>query len=362
MDLWDWFEYQHDKIRHDGSALERTMLQHYFLGQRLMRSQQIENAYTEFTAGLRIAQQLKALCWELFFCYWQLEARAYYGADVKAGLDLAVRASTLAHKAAYQDCAVRPTIFLTLAEIYSFMDAVGYKTEIEELNRYILTATPPDTDGQQRLLYMQACVAFEHDDLETAEHIIADYMSRLGYNPFRETFYHTLMRRICFARGDIPRAFQFAEQGAYCGRISSLANPEGWNRMWLAPLAQRLGNDHQAAQFYAAGLAHYQTHAAPKSFEYYDAVCDYHEQCGAVEKALALRAEAVTSLVKIGSIQYQCHSMLQTARLLGRLGRDIQPTLEQARQLAQALQKPALYLAKVQHVAAGHYHEYPWQV
>jgi hypothetical protein len=361
MQLWDWFSQQHNRIIYSGSTLERKMLNHYHLGNRLMRLQHTANAYAEYTSGLYIAEQLKDLCWELFFRYWQVETRAYYEANVKMGLDLAVRASTLAHKPTYQDCAVRPTIFLTLAEIYSFMDAVGYKAEIDELVKYVLTETPPDSDGQRRIQYMQACVAFEHDDLETAENIVADYMSRLGYNPFRETFYHTLMCRISFARGDIPRAYNFAEKGAFCARISSLANPEGWNRMWLAALAQRSGNDNQASQLYAAALAHYQTHGSPKSYEYYDAACDYHEQRGEVEKAIDLREEQVIEQAKYGSIQFQCHAALQTARLLGRLGRDTQPAIAQARKLAQELQKPALFLARVQRVEDGHFHQYAWQ-
>jgi hypothetical protein len=361
MKLWEWFAHEQNKIMNSGSAMQHKMLNHYHQGNRLMRLQHTENAYVEYTEGLQVAEQLKDLCWELFFRYWQLETRAYYEANIKVGLDLAIRASTLAHKSAYQDCAIRPTIFLTLAEIYSFMDPVGYKTEIDELNHYVLTETPPDKDGEQRILYMQACIAFEHDDIETAESIIAEYMNRLGYNPFRETFYHTLMCRISFARGDIPRAYQFAEKGAFCARISSLANPEGWNRMWMAALAQRLGNEQQAQQLYALGIVHYQTHASPQSYEYYDAACDYHEQRGEIEKAVDLREEQIPTQAKLGSVQFQCHAALQTARLLGRLGRDIQPAIAQARQFALDLQKPALYLAKVQQVEAGNFHEYAWQ-
>jgi hypothetical protein len=362
MEMWDWFVQEQLKYRGStGSSPHQRMFEHYFKGNRLMRSQQTAHAYTEYTAGYRTALQLKEPCWELFFQYWQLETRTYYEWNIKDALDVGVRASTQAHKPAYQDCPVRPLIFLTLAEVYSFMDAVGYKAEIDKLVDYILTETPPAEDGELRIQYMQACVAFEHDDLREAENIIAHYRSRLVLNPFRETFYHTLMRRISFAQGDIPRAFNFAQDGAKCARLGTLANPEGWNRLWSAALAQRMGNEYLATQLYDAGLAHFQTHALAKSVEFYDAACDYHKQRGETERALQLRGEQMTSQEKIGSIQYLCHRILQQARLLGRLGHNIQPAIRKARELAAQLQKPALYLAKVQRVEAGHYHEYDWQ-
>lgn len=362
MELWAWFGQEQLKFLGEaGSPAHRKMLNHYFTGSRYMRSQQTANASNEFTAGYQIAKQLKERCWELFFQYWQLETHTYYEWNIKAALDVGVRVSTQAHKPAYHDCPVRPQIFLTLAEVYSFMDAVGYKPEIDKLVAYILTETPPEPDGKQRIRYMQACVAYEHDNLEEAENIIAHYRSQLKLNPFRETFYHNLMRRICFAQGDIPRAFNFAQDGAQCAARSTLANPEGWNRMWSATLAQRLGNEHVATQLYEAGIAHYQTQSLAKSVEFYDAACDYHEQRLETERALQLREEQVTSQEKIGSIQYLCHGILQKARLLGRLGGDTQPAISKAREIAQELQKPALYLAKVKQVEAGHYQQYDWQ-
>ena len=104
MKLWEWFAHEQNKIMYSGSAVQRKMLNHYHQGNRLMRLQHTENAYTEYTEGLQVAEQLKDLCWELFFRYWQLETRAYYEANIKVGLDLAIRASTLAHKRILSCC------------------------------------------------------------------------------------------------------------------------------------------------------------------------------------------------------------------------------------------------------------------
>lgn len=362
MDVWQWLHDYERWAYREGSAQHRQLLTHYYQGSVYLRAQATEKAFAEFTAGLHLAGILKKPCWELFFKFWRLETRTYYQSNIAAGLDLGIRATTQAHQEHHKHCPGRAQIFFAMAEIYSFMDAVGYENDIQQLIDYILNDTHPDEDTRQRIVYLQACVAYEFDDLKQAEDLIADYMNQVQGQVFRETFYYTHMRRIAFAHGNIPAAFDYAQEAVRCARWSQIVPVEGWNRIWSAALAHRMGNDALAGQFYRAAVAHYATHHLTKSVEFYDAACDYHEQRRASEQALVLREEQASAMAAIGSVQYQCHGALQTARLLGRMGRDSAAALTQARELATGLKKPQRFLAKVQRVADGYYTQYPWQL
>lgn len=361
MDIWQWFQNYEEWAFREGSAEHRRLPYHFYHGSRYLRNQQTTQAFSEFSDGLKLAIALKSPCWELFFRFWQMETRTYYESNIASGLDLGIRATTQAHQGAYQDCPGHAQIFFAMAEIYSFMDVIGYHPQIEEVIEHIISHTTPDDDTRYRILYLRACIAYEFDELDEAEALIAQYMDKVQGHPFRETFYHTVMRRICFARGDIPTAFNFAQEAVRCAYLSRIVPVEGWNRIWAAALAQRAENEIISGKLYYAALEHYSVHQLTKSIEFYEAACEYHEQRGAPEQALLLREEQIRAMQEIGSIQYQAQAALQRARLLGRMKEDPAPALEDARKIARNLKQPAPFLAKVEQVTEGNFSQFRWQ-
>lgn len=169
------------------------------------------------------------------------------------------------------------------------------------------------------------------------------------------------MRRISLYRGQLEEALAYTLQAEKHAIASQIEPVVGWNRIWSAAIAQRLGHAEQAAKAYTSTLAHYENHKLTKSIDFYDAASDYQEQCGNSEMALKLREEQAIAMDEIGSIQYQCDCQLQTARLLGRIGKNPDMAIQKARDLATNLKKPSLFLEHLAQVEAGDYYEYAWQ-
>lgn len=342
-------------------ALQRQMLEFHQQGWDYLRRQLPDLAFDKYESGLKLALQVQDPCWELFFRFWQLETRTYYQERYPEALRIGIQATTLAYKAAYENCEMRNHVFYTMAELYSYIDILGYETEITQLLDILEESSAPLSDTQSRIIYLRANIAFAKGRIDAAEHLMGKFYQRVQYEIWRKTFFYVLMRRIAFYRGQLENALAYcirAENHAITSRIEPVV---GWNRIWKAAIFQRLGQEIQAKQAYHSAIVHYESHKITKSIDFYDAACDYQEQCADSEMALKLREGQALTMAEIGSIQYQCDCQLQTARLLGRMGQNPDAAIQKAKELARDLKKPSLFLESLTKVEAGNYYEYEWQ-
>ena len=123
--------------------------------------------------------------------------------------------------------------------------------------------------------------------------------------------------------------------------------------MWQAIIAQRQGAKDEAARFYRSALAGMDHLKAPPVRDYVDAMCDYHELCGNLEKSLELRGQAVEDLVSRGKVYDEFEARLAKLRLLKLLKHDLESDLSEARAMTRNFRRPECYLPKIEQIIRG---------
>jgi hypothetical protein len=360
-DLWGWFNRYAVEAIMEGHPLKLKMPQLYDLGWEALRAEKPEEALGHFEEGLRIATILNEPCWDLYFDYWATETHIFYQNNYQIGLQRAIKVAARAYQERYQACPVRARVYYTLMYVYYAMDAIGYEDKIREMVDFMEREIPLDDDTYQRIYYTRASLAYALDNYQEAEALTLHYLDMTLGNAHRQSGGYTMLRQIAYARGEIERAFDFGYQAEIRAKLSRLQSSVVSALLWQAVCAIRLGQKERAADLHRTGKAHHERYQLRPLPGYYNAVCEYLELSGDAEAALALREEEVRSISAVGSIDYTADAHLQTARLLGRMGRDMSAMLKLAYQAAESLQRPEMFLKKLKRLEAGDFYEYDWQ-
>jgi hypothetical protein len=360
-DLWGWFNRYAAEAMLEGHPLKQKMPHLYDLGWEALRAEKPDEALGYFEEGLRIAYVLHEPCWDLYFDYWATETHIFYQNNYRLGLDRAIKVAARAHQERYTLCPVRARVYYTLMYVYYAMDAIGYEDKIREMVDFMEREIPLDDDTYQRIQYTRCSLAYALDDYQEAENLIHHYLDITQGNLHRQAGGYSMLRQIAYARGEMERAFSYGYQAEQCAKWSRLESSVAAAMLWQAVCAMRLGQSERAALLHQAGRQHHDRYQLNPLPGYYNAVCEYLELNGALDEALSLRETEIRRISEVGSVDYTADAYLQYARLLGRMGRDLQDALPLAYQAAAALQKPQRFLDKLKKLEAGDFYEYDWQ-
>lgn len=360
VDLWGWFDKSALEAYTSDNEQAQRLPQLYYQGERYLNLSRFDEAQKHFSDGLQLARQLNRPCWALFFEYWISEVYIFYKGDFTIGLDLAVKATARAYQEQYKGCPVRARVILTLIYTYFFLDPFGYDGKIREMLHYLKHDVVMDDDTDMRVQSCYAEMALIREDYDKCEEETLLYQDMVAENAFRLTDAYHLLSKIAYARGDIKQAFDYAflqEQYAHQSQRQSMY---GTALAWQAVFAQRTGQTERAENLMQRVDAHYRSHQDLARFgAYYSALCDYHEQRGDINRAIALRQEHLANTGGRPHSKTMAH--IHYCRLLGRTGRDLSDALVAARATFVDLLKPDFYEAKLQRIEAGDYYAHAWQ-
>jgi hypothetical protein len=359
MNLGEWLGAQARGFRERGDAERLRMMQCYVEAYQA-RETDPDRAFAAFTEGRRRAEQLGEPWWVLFYETERLEALLHFKRDYRAVLDLAVQAVLEVRKPANAQYPGRFGIWDCLVASYLGIDAEGYEQPIREALDHLEKEVPPVADGSRYLLLAR-------------QRILALELGRL------QEAYDGCMRELDLAASDKDqsRAVHFATF-TYCalchlaGTVGDWKTLDEWSGTgeklarevghecelsevlaWQAVAARQLGDQERARRAFQAATGHMGRLQMPPKQPYYDALVQYHEWAGDLDRALAVRDAELKAITDKGRLLYECRVRLKRCVLLARLGRLREPDLVAAREAARKLRRPENYLAQVDRLAGA---------
>jgi tetratricopeptide (TPR) repeat protein len=361
INLWRWFADYQQQAHREGHPQKIRLSELHRLGWNYLDTGQFDEALRTYEEGLAIARKLDEVCWEIIFDNYCCEVLMFYKAQYHEGLDRIVRLASRAYKPQYHDCPVRASIYYNLADIYYDIDCIGYQDKMYEMLDYIESEVPMDEDTHLRVRLLRAEMAIELGQYDEAHRITQVVLPDCEGNTTRLTQGYRLLHVVAYARGDIPAALDYShlsEKYALKGAI--------WRSISNAVLSQavyqrHLGENALAQKTLQRGLDLYHRYQLPRRETFYQALAEYHELCGDTEQALKLRETQLNTMASYRTIRTESDVRLQTCRLLGRMAKPLDKALPEARHLADEMQKPALYLQRLQAIEDGNYYEFDWQ-
>lgn len=360
VDIWRWCREYDNQARREGHHQKQQLMRLLNQAERYKDRTHFDAAIGMYDEARRLAITLQEPCWELLFESLIAETHVYYRADKKTGLDMMIRAATRSYQPAYQYCLMRARVLCNLAALYFQRDFFGYEDKIREMLDIIQSDIPLDEDSDLRMRQLEADFDFEHEHYAAAKEKTLSTMAQSHNNVFRmRTAYHVL-HRLAFAEGDISLALEYARETEKYALKCITPRRTAEAILWQASYERRL-QTASAWQTLSRGMAHYRDYELPQAGNYYTALCDYYEQDGKPEKALELRREQLLSAPDFGSVSYIVETHIDLCRLLGQMDLPLDEALQQARTSANACLKPTVYLARLQLIETGDYHEYDWQ-
>jgi hypothetical protein len=332
-------------------------------GWRHLQNEESELARQTFLKGAALAREHKQHCYELFFEYNICQVYVYYTYDQKAAVDYAVRLTTRLHRPEFKECTYQQTsVYDILTHAYFYRDCLGYEQEIRDSADYIEKELPMLHDVQLRLDYLRAELEYENGNYQAARDRVMQYLVDAEFaHAFRRSDGYLVGRRVMFALGDIPLAYQYTKMDADVSRNGGYQRGVADALLWQAVCAKQMGNDGEAQRLFQQGITHYQHYNMPHTLMYFDAVAEYHELCGERERALTLRESQFDELPARGSLHDVALAHLQYCRLLGRMGKPVDDALQKAREFIQTLRKPDVHDKALNRIVAKDYYQFDWQ-
>lgn len=359
--LWGWFWQEEVRAIRTGDAPVMRLIELIRKGWAYRRSAESDKMLATFREAAALASGTEHACWELFCRYWACTTLFYHVDDLQGALRETVELISQAHRPHFAQCPIRGRIYFLLSDIYYTIDPFGYEDKIREAYTHLTEQIGMDEDTHLRVKHRLADLAFLYENYDEAFDRVTSYMATAQDNHFRMRSAYMLLHRIAFARGDIPLALEHAKQVAFFAGDIDAHEDVGISILWEAACEQRLGNTVKARSLYKKAMHLFDAYDLPHWAYYYNACCDYLEMCGDPEQALHLREKETQAYIAYGSVWYVGRTHLQTARLLGRMGRNCDEVLEHAEALTKDMLKPAIYLSKVERIRKGDYYEFAWQ-
>lgn len=361
VDLWGWFWDEERKAHRKQDKITLRLVELARYGWAYRRSAQSQMMLQCFEDGAELAIKQSNPCWEIFFTYWSCSTLFYHVDDIQGALERTVKLTSRAHQDQYSTCPIRSRIYFLLADIYYEMDVFGYEDEIKESLDYLEKNIPMDEDTYFRVQHRRADIHFLYERYDESFKGVTAYMAKAQHNDFRMRSAHQLLRAIAFARGELLIAHDHALQAEHYARMIDSHVDVGVSLLWQAALSKRRGNETLAHQTYLQGVGVFTQHQLPHWPDYYNALCDYLELSGEVDKAITQRQQQIEEYREYGSLFYLAWGHLQYCRLLGRTGKDVSEALDSAYKLSEKMRKPANYIGKLERIKAGDYFQHDWQ-
>ncbi len=347
-DLWGWFDRFYWEAWRAGDLERLKLVELYHHAWDYMETDP-KRAVGYLEQGRAAAQRLAEYCWVLFFDYWLAETHLFYLDDLKEGMDRAVRTAVEARKPAYESCPVRGRVYRILVDAYMARDPIGYLDKIRETSAYMEQHLPLDDDTRYLLQARRARLAQILDDPETANAEALRFLAISEHSDFQQTYAYSLLAEFAYQRGDLSLALKYAQDGEQCALRSDRRASLAALLAWQALLLYRLGDTATAASRQRQAEARCATLGIIPYETYYDAICEYYEQSGKPDTALALRGQQLKEAQQAGSAFSICECLLERCKLFKRTGQTeaLARELAAARAAAAQLLAPDYYLKKL---------------
>jgi hypothetical protein len=244
-------------------------------------------------------------------------------------------------------------VYFVVADIYYAIDFYSYQDKIREMLDYLQDEVPMDEDTDLRARHMRAEFEMEFDHYDKAQALVHAYLPQAVGNDFRMRSGYNLLRRVAYANGHVTLALEYSQQTeSYAHRTQSQGIIAS-QKLWQAVYHKRLGQDTLARICQMNGIELHERYALPRWPSYYDALSEYAELNGEVERALTLRETQLEDMKNHHSVYNESMAHLDLCRLLGRLNKPLEAELAAARALAERMTQPALYLERLQLIEKG---------
>lgn len=360
IDNWQWYHQFEMQALFKGKTDYLRLPECYRQGWRYIEAAQYDDALDRFREGLTLAQQFKLPMWEFFFESWVCEINIL-SSNYSAALENTAKIVAKSVRPEHNQHPCRAVVYFTLAWVYFYIDAIGYKEEILAAISTIENDMPLDKETHQRTFFLRSELAFEQEDYPTAKQFNDDYMSRVDGEPFRQSSGYGMQRALAYAAGNLSEAMQAVQIQEQVARRAKLPTASANAILWQAIIARYLGDNGKAEQFIQQGMSEYDALNLPKQSSYYHLLANYHEARNDPEQALKLRDEELVVASSCGSLNIEIQCRLDRLYFLNRMSYPIETEVQAARECAEKSRKPNFWLAKLEKAKQGQKTRYEWQ-
>ena len=320
----------------------------------VLRGTNPQMAFQIYQIGRTASEQLAEPCWVLFFGQRMAHICIYELEDLDRAMDLVARDYVLSANDQHVHCAINPAIRVNLVETYLYYDPVGYADTIQEVVDYLRTTEANDDIIEQQLDDFLAQLCLKLNQLDRAlEYSLRTLESGYGY---------LTLTRIYWERGDYQKALEISQLREEQSTSSSYQFADA--RAWVAAMLMRTNGDHeQANRLYQWANYHVNKINFVPNSTLYDALAEYHEASGDMNKALAVRDDQIAKQQTIAGPEEFVIVRLRRARLLGRMNKfdEMNSQITDIRSHLDKFKRPDHYEQLLSLIEAGFYSDVVWQ-
>lgn len=360
IDSWLWYQQFEINALLKGHSEYLRLPEYYRQGWRYIEAAQYDDAMLRFKEGLTLAQDLQLPMWEFFFESWVCEIHVL-SSDYTTALEKTAKLVAKSTRPEHREHPCRAVVYFTLAWVYFYVDALGYKEDVLAAIKTLEHEIPLDKETHQRSFFLRSELAFEQEDYATAKQFNDEYMSRVDGEPFRQSSGYGMQRALAYAKGDLNDAMQAIQLREQAARRAKLPTASANSVLWQAIIARHLGDSGKAEALLQKGMSEYAVLNLPKQSTYYFLLATYHEARGDTEQALKIRDEELIIARSSGSLNIEMQCYLSRLYLLNRMTCPIEDELQAAEICANKSRQPAFWLKKIEGAKGGQKVRYDWQ-
>lgn len=306
-----------------------------------------------------LAEQLQEPCWMLYYDGWIGECLNLYLINFKDGLEHAMKTIVEIRKPKYGNCKMLCRGYRIVIESYIYSDPVGYADKIRELIAYTDDEIPIDYDTYCILKKRESELEFALGRIEPAIESAQAYLLRSSEQlvTFHMAYAYEMLVYYAFLQGDITTGKMLIKSCEAMAQENKRRSLVAIAQAWRALFTLIDGQRDEAQSLYRQATSNMSQLGMAVSLSYYEAVSSFNEKIGDLDQALSIREQQFAAVSGRGGLYLETEVLVKTARLLGRMGRDVTDTITTARQVSEQLVQPQVVLDKLNMIEQGDYSE-----
>jgi tetratricopeptide (TPR) repeat protein len=283
--------------------------------------------------------------------HWTIQTLLFSKRDYISARDLAVRTIVQAVKPIHSNQMERICVHEDLIWVYMGIDPEGYAQTIEDAIRYMENEVTPDLPCAKCLQDIRCTFALNRRQHDEARDFIMQFMSLTEGDAHYHTAAHSDICILALRQGKWEELLTYAEAGQKLAQL----NPDRILNLcfFLACQAvahRKLGREQEAQRAYKQAIAKVMTTTSVPGFEYYNALCAFHEAQADAEAALRVRQRQWKELHGKGQSYREALCGMERVRLMRQLGQPYDEAAAQTRTAIQQLKFPDAMLAELENM------------
>jgi hypothetical protein len=359
MSEWQWFQDFHQDAVARGDA-ERARLLTIHCEAYDQRENDPDGMLALLAEGRHMSAQLGEPWWVLLFDHWKVHTLIYHKCDFRDVLEFAVRNVLEVRKPIHLAFPMRMRVASDLVMAYLEIDPLGYSDEIVKAMDFLTTELTTEMDSSPYLLLeCRRAFTFVQQQFDESRKLALSCLSRADTDPNRYTARHhtvatySYLCRLAYELADWPGLRNWAALGEELARQLRYLHPLARFILWQAVVTDQEGDRTQAARLCRTAISRMARLGKQPSSDYFEAMAGFHEKRGEIAEALETREQELATIRGWGRLAQECDAMIKRCGLLARMGQ-LQPAdVEEARQAAARLRKPARYLEELEEAIGG---------